>query len=139
MQSSQEPATYSIEEGDESYLSSDGFCEANCGLSSTWASLRSADLARDGYVSSGHVSPARDVSPGRDVSLFGPIHLRAGFRGFAPKAGAYFLSRFRPPGWPGVYFICHELGVACLRVLGVMQQPTLSLALLRGPICIVVR
>jgi hypothetical protein len=39
--------------------------------------------------------------------LFGPIHLRASFRGSAPKAGAYFFTRFRP------FHSCHHCGVAC--------------------------
>jgi hypothetical protein len=41
--------------------------------------------------------------------LLGTIH-------YAP-AGAYSITRFRPPGWPGGYFIC--VGVACLHVSGV--------------------
>jgi hypothetical protein len=32
--------------------------------------------------------------------------LRASFRSSPPKAGAYFITRFWPPGWPGGYFVC---------------------------------
>ena len=61
------------------------------------------------------------------------IQLRASFRSPAPKAGAYFVTWFWLPGWPGGYFLYHQCGIVCLRILG----PTpLSLALLRSPICI---
>jgi hypothetical protein len=58
----------------------------------------------------------------RELSV--AIQLRACFRNSAPKAGAYFITWFRLPGWPGGYFMCHKVGVAFLHVLGVMR-PTL--------------
>jgi hypothetical protein len=36
--------------------------------------------------------------------LFRPSHLRASFRSSAPKAGAYFFTRFRP------FHLCHHCG-----------------------------
>jgi hypothetical protein len=46
------------------------------------------------------------------------IQLRVSLRGPAPKAGAYFVTWFRLPGWPGGYFLCHQCRVVCLCVLG---------------------
>ena len=52
---------------------------------------------------------------GRAETRFGMCHgelsvaiqLCASLRSSAPKAGAYFVTWFRLPGWPGGYFLCH--------------------------------